>query len=53
MHLAAGVHGVGVGRVCRVIMIGRWSEGSVWTVLHMVFYCCVGEQKVMSGEDLG
>ena len=47
----AWVLGVGVRRV-RVIMIGRWSEGSVCTVRHVVFCSSVGEQKVMSGEDV-
>ena len=44
--------GVGVRRVHIFIMIGRWSEGSVCTVLHVVFCSSVGEQKVMSGEDV-
>ena len=44
--------GVGVRRVCVVIMTGRWSEGSVWTVRHVVFCSTVGEQKVMPGEDV-
>ena len=44
--------GVGVRHVCVVIMIGRWSEGSVCTVCHVVFGSSVGEQKVMSGEDV-
>ena len=44
--------GVGVRRVCVVIMIGRWSEESVCTVRHVVFCYSVGEQKVMSGEDV-
>ena len=43
--------GVGVRRV-RVVLIGRWSEGSVCTVRHVVFCSGVGEQKVMSGEDV-
>ena len=43
--------GVGVMRVC-CIMIGTWSEGSVCTVHHVVFCSSVGEQKVMSGEDV-
>ena len=34
------------------IMIGRWSEGRVCTVRHAVFCFSVGEQKVMSGEDV-
>ena len=37
---------------CVVIMIGRWSEGSVCMVRHVVFCSSVGEQKVMSGEDV-
>ena len=41
----------GVG-VRRVIMIRRWSEGNVCTVRHRVFCFSVGEQKVMSGEDV-
>ena len=44
--------GVGVRRVCVVIMIWRWSEGSVCTVRHVVFCFSVREQKVMSGEDV-
>ena len=44
--------GLGVRRVRVVIMIGRWSEGSVCTVRHMVFCSNVGEQKVMSREDV-
>ena len=44
--------GVGVRHVHVVIMIGRWSQGSVCTVHHMVFCSSVGEQKVMSGEDV-
>ena len=43
--------GVGVRRV-HVVMIGRWSEVSVRTVRHVVFCSSVGEQKVMSGEDV-
>ena len=43
--------GVGVRHVRVVIMIGRWSEGSVCTLRHVVFCSSVGEQKVMSGED--
>ena len=43
---------MGVRRVHVVIMIGRWSEGSVWTVRHVVFCSTVGEQKVMSREDV-
>ena len=42
--------GAGVIRVRVVIMIGRWAEGSVCTVRHVVFCSSVGEQKVMSGE---
>ena len=38
--------------VCVVIMIGRCSVGSVCTVRHVVFSFNVGEQKVMSGEDM-
>ena len=41
--------GAGVRRVHVVIMIGRWSEGSVCTVCRVVFCSSVGEQKVMSG----
>ena len=44
--------GVGVRHVHIVIMIERWSEGSVCTVHHMVFRSSVGEQKIMSGEDV-
>ena len=44
--------GVGVRHVRIVIMIGRWSEGSVCTVRHVVFCSSDGEQKVMSGEDV-
>ena len=44
--------GVGVRRVRVVIMIGRWSEGSVCTVRHVVFCSSVGEQKVMSGDNV-
>ena len=44
--------GVGVRRVRAVVMIGRWSEGSVCAVRHVVFRSSVGEQKVMSGEDV-
>ena len=44
--------GVGVRRVRVVIMIGRWSAGSVCTVRHVVFCFSVGEQKVMSGEEV-
>ena len=43
---------MGVRRVRVVIMIGRWSEGSVCTVRHVVFCSSVREQKVMSGEDV-
>ena len=43
--------GVGVRRVY-VIIIGRWSEGSVCTVRHVVFCSSVGELKVMSWEEL-
>ena len=43
---------VGVRHVRVVSMIGRWSEGSVCTVCHVVFYSSVGEQNVMSGEDV-
>ena len=43
--------GVGVRHV-RVIMIRRRSEESVCTVCHVVFCSSVGEQKVMSGEDV-
>ena len=32
-----------------VIMIGRWSEGSVWTVRHVVFCSTVGEQSYVWG----
>ena len=43
----------GVGRCVRVvIMIGRLAEGSVCTVRHVVFSSSVGEQKVISGEDV-
>ena len=35
-----------------VVMIERWSEGSVCAVRHVVFCSSVGEQKVMSGEDV-
>ena len=45
-------YGVGVRHVHVVFMIGRWSEGSVWTVCHVVFCSNVGEQKVMSREDV-
>ena len=44
--------GVGVRHVRVVIMIGTWSEGTVWTVHHVVFCSNVGEQKVISGEDV-
>ena len=44
--------GVGVRHVHVVIMFGRWSEGSVCTVCHVVFCPSVGEQKVMPGEDV-
>ena len=43
--------GVSIQRVRVVIMIGRWSEGSMCTVCHVVFCSSVGEQKVTSGED--
>ena len=41
--------GVGVNQVCVVIIIGSWSDGSVWTVLRVVVCCNVWEEKVMSG----
>ena len=44
--------GVGDRRVCVVIMIGRWSEGSVCTVLDVIYSSRVREQKVMSQEDV-
>ena len=44
--------GVCVRRVRVVIMIGRWSEGSVCTVRDVVFYSSVRKQKIMSGEDV-
>ena len=37
--------------MCIVIMIGRWSEGCVWTH-HVVFCSNVEEQKVMSEEEV-
>ena len=43
---------MGVRHVRVVIMIGRWSEGSVCAVRHVVFCSSVGEQKVRSGEDV-
>ena len=43
---------MGVRRVRVVIMIRRWSEESVCTVRHVVLRSSVGEQKVMSGEDV-
>ena len=43
---------VGVRHAHVAIMIGRWSEGSEWTVCHVVFCSNVREQKVMSGEDV-
>ena len=44
--------GVGVRCVLVIIMIGRWPEGSVCTVRHVVFCSSVGDQKSMSGEDV-
>ena len=35
-----------------VILIGKLSEGSVCTVRYVVFCSNVGEQKIMSGEDV-
>ena len=43
---------MGVRDVRVVIMIGRWSDGSVWTVRHVIFCSNVGEQKVISREDV-
>ena len=43
---------MGVRHVRVVIMIGRWSERSVCTVCHVVLCSSVGEQNVMSGEDV-
>ena len=43
---------MGVRCVCVVIMMGWWSEGIVCTVCHVVFCSYVGEQKVISGEDV-
>ena len=41
-----------VRHVLVVIMIVRWSAGSVCTVRHVVFCSSVREQKVMSGGDM-
>ena len=43
---------VGVRLVRVVIMIGRWSEGSVCTVRYAVVCSSVGEQNVMYGKDV-
>ena len=45
--------GVGVRHVGVVLMIGRWSEGSVCTVHHVVFCSNVGEQKSCLGRMCG
>ena len=34
-----------------VMIMGRWSEGSSLTVLHVADVAREGEQKVMSGEE--
>ena len=43
---------VGVRRARVAIIIGRWSEGSVCSVRHAEFCSSVGEQNVLSGEDV-
>ena len=35
-----------------VIMIGRWSDASFFSVVQKVSIASVGEQKEMSGDDV-